>query len=167
MAVKGKGMTQGQAGASALGMIPPQVYLYVIGIPVVIGFAYFGIVRPILKKTGVIDTPESKEMDKINDSLWSGRYWSPLWYKNNGGKSITEQQAVSYANIIKDAVDGWGTDEEAIYGVFEQLGSKGNVSKVAESYSRIQGGESLSERLKSELDDEEQLTLASKITNYQ
>ena len=26
MAVKGKGKPQGQAGASALGMIPPQVY---------------------------------------------------------------------------------------------------------------------------------------------
>ena len=166
MAVKGKGMPQGQAGASALGMIPPQVYLYVIGIPVLVGVAYFGIVRPILKETGLIKTPESKEMDKVNDTLWGGKYWSPTWYKTNGGVSLSPQQAKEYAEEIGDGVNYfWGTDEEKIYGVFERLGSKGNISKVAESYNTIYG-ESLSERLKSELNDEEQLVIAEKITRF-
>jgi len=166
MAVKGKGMPQGQAGASALGMIPPQVYLYVIGIPVLVGVAYFGIVRPILKETGLIKTPESKEMDKVNDTLWGGKYWSPTWYKTNGGVSITPQQARDFAIRIREGVEYWlGTDEEKIYSVFESLGSKGNVSKVAESYN-ILYSESMSERLKSELDDEEQLVIAEKITRY-
>lgn len=156
----------GSGGGSMLGAVPPMVYVYVIGIPVVVGFAYFGIVRPILKKTGVLDTPESKEADKINDTMWSGAYWNPVWYKANGGVSINDSTAKIYAERLFDAVDGWGTNEEKIYGVFEALGSKGNISKVSEAYQRINDGESLMERLKAELDDDEALSLAQKISNY-
>lgn len=151
---------------SALGMIPPQVYIYIIGIPVLVGVAYFGVIRPILKKTGVIDTPESKEMDLVNDKLWVGGYWNPKWYVNNGGANIDDNMAKRYAETVYDAIWGWGTDEEAIYGVFERLGSKGNISKVAEAYGRLYSNSSLVEGIKGDLGDEEALTLASKIANY-
>lgn len=160
-------MQSNSSKASALGMIPPQVYLYVIGIPVVVGVAYFGVVRPILKSVGVFKTPESKEMEKVNDSMWVGKYWSPIWHTINGGVTLSDYQARNYAKTLYDATWGWGTDEEAIYGVFEQLGSKGNVSKVAEAYARSYDNASLMETLKSELDSEEALALAQKITNFQ
>lgn len=163
---KGSKIPMGGSTPSVGSMIPPQVYIYLIGIPVVVGVAYFGIIRPILKKTGVIESPEDKEVEKINDTMVMGKYWSPSWYKANGGVSISEQQAINEANALVEGVDYfWGTDEEKIWGVFERLGSKGNISKVSEAYARI-NNESLIERLKSELGDDDLMVIASKISNY-
>ena len=46
--------------SSALSIIPPQAWFYIIGIPVVIGGAYFLVARPVLKKLNVIKTKEDK-----------------------------------------------------------------------------------------------------------
>lgn len=42
--------------------------------------------------------------------------------------------AISYADILKKAIRGLGTDEEAIFSVFSRLDSKDNISEIALVY---------------------------------
>ena len=60
---------------------------------------------------------------------------------------------------------GWGTDEAKILGVFGSLGSKGNISKVAEAYN-IRHNADLLAHLEDELDTEDLLGIAQKISVY-
>lgn len=164
-----KGISKGQMVrtlASASGKIPPHVLAMIIGIPIAIGFMYFGVINPILKKTGLKDTAESKAEDKVLDLMLSGAYWSPRWYKENGGNDISLREAKDYAEQIEDAFGWVNDDEKSIYGVFEQLGSKGNISMVAEAYARINDGDSLISRMTSKLNDSELFRVAVIISNY-
>lgn len=157
-------MAKGKAGAvvGVMSAIPPHVYLIVLGLPI----AYFGVVRPILKKVGIIDTAESKQEDKIIDKLKKGKFWNPSWYQSHGGVTITDRVADQWAKKIKDSFGTWNDNEEQIYSVFSQLRSKGNVSKVAEAYYRLYSTDLITE-LDDRMGDDELMEIAIKITNYE
>jgi|TARA_R110000822_G_scaffold47109_4_gene125154 hypothetical protein len=157
--------------SSALSIIPPQAWFYIIGIPVVIGGAYFLVARPVLKKLNVIKTKE----DEIADNTWNTIKLQPFWtanyYKTYSGDTIDQTEASNYAKELNEAMKGggwdlgWGTDEAKILGVFGSLGSKGNISKVAEAYN-IRHNADLLAHLEDELDTEDLLGIAQKISVY-
>ena len=156
---------------SVLGSVPPKVWLYVIGIPLVIGTAYFGLVRPILRKLRVLETPEEKAIDKVNDLVIKQPFWSRSYYLtiNKGVKPLSETQSSDYAQqlwyAMKGGITGWGTDKNKIYGVFRNIGSKAGISQVAEKYYNTKQSDLLSD-LQSELNDDELAIVGQIISVY-
>ena len=160
---------------SALSMLPPQAWLYIIGVPIVVGSVYFLVVKPILKATNVLKDKDDEEIDKINDKVKKQPFWNGSWYKTYGGATLSDQDASMFAKKLIDAMGStsgwanpksWGTDEETIYGVFASLGSKGNISKVVEAYAISSNYKDLYTDLESELDNEDLNQVFQKISMY-
>jgi hypothetical protein len=145
-------------GGSALGNVPPKVWLYVIGIPVVLGASYFGVIRPVMKKLGVIKSEEDKTFEKVNDLVEKQPFWSRSYYLtiNNGKKPLTNTQAKFFSDELYNATrggwTGWGTDEEKIAGAIRNIGSKAGISQVAEKFWNTRQSDLLGV-LTDELDD--------------
>lgn len=167
----------GGGSPSVAGSIPPKVWLYIIGIPLVIGGGYFGVVRPILRKIGALKSPEDKAFDKVNDLTEKQPFWSRSYYLtiNNGVKPLTETQANHYANELYQSMKGgtwWnlgtglGTDENKLYGVFRNVGSKAGVSQVSEKYYNTRQSDLLSD-MKDELSPDYLSRVAQIISTYQ
>lgn len=162
----------GGGSPSVAGSIPPKVWLYIIGIPLVVGGAYFGVVRPILRKIGALQSPEDKAFDKVNDLTEKQPFWSRSYYLtiNNGVKPLTETQATHYANELyksmKGGFFGWGTDENKLWGVFRNIGSKAGISQVSEKYFNTKQSDLLSD-IKDELSPDYLSRVAQIISTYQ
>ncbi len=161
----------GTSQTSIAGSIPPKAWLYIVGIPLVIGGAYFGLVRPILRKIGALETPEDKAIEKVNDITFKQPFWSRSYYLtiNNGVKPLTETQSSDYSQqlwyAMKGGITGWGTDESKIYGVFRNIGSKAGISQVSEKYYNAKQSDLVAD-LQSELDAEELATISQIISVY-
>ena len=158
---------QGQGGGM-LGAIPPQAWFYIIGIPMMIGGVYLLVARPVLRKLNVLKTKEDEIAEKTWNEVRLQPFWTANYYKQYGGDTISSTEASNYAQTLYDAMKGgigWGTDEDAIYGVFSALGSKGNISKVAEAYN-IKFQSDLLNHLEGELATDEQMEVAVKISVY-
>ena len=128
--------------------------LYLLGTPIMLGLGYLFVINPLLKKLGLKPDAEDKELEKLREEVLVSPIWTPQFYQNNGGNTLTYNMAQVYAERLYDAMEGgwtgWGTDENAIAGVFNELGSTGNVSIVSEAYQEMYGG-SLINVLDSEL----------------
>ena len=159
----------GQQKVSPMSLIPPQAWFYIIGIPVVVGVGYFALYKPLMKKLGIMQSLEEKELEKINEDVEKQPFWAPTYYKNHGGATINNAESSAFAKTLYDATDGgwtgWGTDEDAIYGVFRVLGSKGNISKVSEAYF-IKYNDDLLANLKDELNTEDFGQVSQIISTY-
>ena len=157
-----------QGGGGMLGAIPPQAWFYIIGIPMVLGASYFLFMRPVLRKLNILKTNEDKLAEKIWKEVKLQPFWTANYYKSYGGDTISSQEASDYAKQLNTAMKGglgWGTNEEAIVGVFSALGSKGNISKVVEAYN-ISNQADLLAHLEDELSIEELNEIATKISIY-
>jgi len=157
-----------KAGAVA-SAIPPQAWLYIIGIPIALGGMYFLMYKPILRKLNIIKTDEDEASDKVWTEVKKQPYWDGNFYKQNGGNTLTPQEANDFATSLYKAMKGgflgMGTDEDAINGVFSALGSKGNISMVAEAYNLTRGGDLVS-ALDDELDEADRMAVVTKISTY-
>jgi len=146
----------------------------ILALPVVLGLGiYFGVYRPILQKMNVLKTKDDKETEKLVDDVKSQPFWTPNYYKQQGGHTISMMDATNYARTLDKAMHGWfngnvfgyGTDEDAIYGVFNALGTKGNISMVVEAYMSMYNVDLYAD-LASELSDTDMLEVAQKISLY-
>ena len=156
---------------------------YLIGTPLLLGGVYLVVVNPLLKRFGLKDSAQDKELDKVNDLVEAQAFWSPSWYKINGGNTISKSYANAYAKQLYCAMfsgywkgcgngflgigGGWGTDESAIGSVFNALGTKGNISLVSERYSQVYDSDLFTD-LKSELDEGTEFAdyVSKKISQY-
>jgi annexin-like protein len=68
-------------------------------------------------------------------------------------RAISTEQADSIARQLEDAMSGWGTDEEAIYGALSGRTAP-DITKIKESYQRL-FNEDLDAELRDELNDSE------------
>ena len=143
-----------QEGKGKIG-IPPSMMIYVIGIPLTLGLVYFGLVRPVMRKFKLIETPEDKALKKLNDDVKRQPFWSASWYKTFGGNTLTDYDAGVFAQKLIDAMGStswainpysWGTNETKINGVFSALGSKGNI--VVNFFNALSSGVSINLNLR-------------------
>ncbi len=149
---------------SVAGSIPLKVYLYVIGVPLLIGGGYFLVYKPLKKFITGRSGAEESAYDKVNDISTRQSWWGRSYYLsvNNGIKPLTESRAKFYADELHDGmhggVDWWdlglGSDEPQIYGTIRQIGSKAGISQVAEKYYNT-WHKDLLEDMRSELEPDE------------
>lgn len=127
----------------------------IISVVTIIGFliALF-VVYKILTGIGLIKTAKKKrsiaEQEAAVEMMRTDEYFDPAYFKSQKFKSIGSSAANLYAQQLRKAVRGAGTDEEMIYSVFGKLFNKVNVSEVAASYY-LQYGKSLQADLLNDL----------------
>ena len=112
-----------------------------IKIGVIVG-AYFLILKPILEKLGIKNTPEEDEAEKRGQQaqISPESAFSPTFYKTvKGAPLIKMAQAQQLASILNKSVSGslLGDDIGAIYNVFRRLQYKTQVSWLAKVYGDI------------------------------
>lgn len=111
---------------------------------VVLGIAYFGIIKPILNKFGLTSDKEDREAGNIKEDITRTQVLSDLYYKANKNKvTISSAKANTLALAIYDAKwGGWGgfsdKEEEAV-GAITQAGSLVNVSYMAYNFQKNYG----------------------------
>jgi len=101
------------------------------------------IVYKILAGVGLIKTPAKKRAEAEKGAavkmLRTDDYFDPLYIKTNNltgqFKSLGSNAPDVYARDIFMAIQGWGTNEEAIYSTFGKLHNKCNISEIAMSYN--------------------------------
>tara|TARA_R110002153_G_scaffold240474_8_gene395118 strand:+ start:1927 stop:2433 length:507 start_codon:yes stop_codon:yes gene_type:complete len=153
--------------SSGASMLPPQAWLFIVGVPIVL-FAGFYFRKKLLQKVGIFKTKEDEAGEETWNIIRKQPFWTNNYYKTYGGDTITSVESSEYAKNLYEAMKGglgWGTDEESIFGAFSSLGSKGNISKVAEAYN-IRYKADLLNHLEDELDTDDKLEVATKISMY-
>ena len=129
------------------------VAILVIVIAIVIIFKYKNIKNLILDKAA-----NQKLIDEANTTI------------KVEDISITQDQFHTYAQKLYKAMKGAGTDEKAIYEVFEAMNSRSDVQQLIKTFG-VKDGENLAEWLYDDLSagDIEHINaiLATKSINYQ
>jgi uncharacterized protein YpmB len=106
---------------------------YFIGILIILFIVY-----KILGATGLIKTAakkkEEKEEETAVEEIRTNDIFNPEYYFNKKFQSLGNQYITMYSNELRKAIQGLGTDEEAIFVVFGNLKNKCNVSELAAGY---------------------------------
>ena len=107
----------------------------VIGLTIV----YFGIVKPITNKLGLTRSREERQGDRAEERLSRKQIISPLLYKKNPElASITSGRASQLANDIWEGKGYVWDDEDKGVGGITSAGSHLNISRVADTFQRVQ-----------------------------
>jgi hypothetical protein len=107
---------------------------------------------------GLIKTGKKKKelaaREEAVAELRTADYFNPNYFKNKKFKSIGSGFANIYAQEIRKALKGLGTDEEFIFSTFGKLYNKINISEIAASYF-LQYNRDLAADLSDELTDKD------------
>jgi hypothetical protein len=117
--------------------IPETNKIMSIAILIGIVVALF-IIYKILAATGLIKTSAKKKEivlgEKSIAQLREDEYFDPKFFMGKKYKSLGYNTSMKYANMLRKALRGIGTDEETIYLVFGKLFNKINISEIAAAY---------------------------------
>lgn len=125
--------------------------------------------RAILQKLGIVQTASDQaaamETQAQMQQLSTGNYFDPDYWRTGGAGTLllTVGAAQNYAAILKNAKGILNDDESAVYGVFQSLKTRSQVSFLAMVFFQ-QYGQSMLGFLQSFLNESEMTTVA-KITN--
>ena len=97
-------------------------------------FIYFA-GRKVMQSFGLISDPtERQNLQKLENQ----NYFDPDWYKQFLSKGnpliLTESTSKQYSETIYNAMGIFNDNENAVYGVFEQLKTKSQVSWLAKKF---------------------------------
>jgi len=95
---------------------------------------YFG-GRKVLQSFGIIsDQTETRDLRELEtENYFNPNYWRQF---GAGALILTESDARRYSDTIKDAYGIFNDDENAIYGVFELLKTKSQISYLALKFNQ-------------------------------
>lgn len=142
--------------ANNKGMQYAIIGIAVLGVSVL---AYFGIIRPLLQVTGVVDDKTDKEADKKYEEQSKNEAWNPNYFQTrNSQLTITSTSASLIAKYINNSLHDLfiTTDSNAanVIANLEFIKSKADLSYVNWQYSKNHGLELLQD-LKNELNSAE------------
>jgi hypothetical protein len=111
--------------------------------------AYFGVLRPILKKVGIVKSAEDILVLNQSNVPNKDNPFSSAFYKYGGAGALLLKVSIAdqYADRIYNAMGYVYDDEAAVYSVFRSLKTQSQVSFLAERF-RIKYGVDLLEFLK-------------------
>lgn len=113
--------------------------------------------RKILENFGLIST---KQEQNALQQLIIDNYFNPnYWKQEPGALIITESYSRQLAEIIYDSYGYFNDDESAVYGVFELMKTKSQVSWLSMKFQQYYN-KSLLEYLRSFLNNEELAKIA-------
>ena len=105
---------------------------------IVVGLIVLFIIMRVLKRTGILGKSRRvvKKEDKAKSiqDLRSMEQFNPDYKLNKTFTPIGDNAADLYAETLRKAMKGIGTDEESIYSTFSKLKCKANISEVSARY---------------------------------
>ena len=104
---------------------------------VLLGFAYFGIISPVLKKLGFKKTKEEKEGLRDREKLGRKQVLSPsLWQKNKNRNTLSSSRANQLATQVFVGNKPWYTPDEEYksIGAIQETGSLVNLSYLSKVF---------------------------------
>lgn len=121
----------------------PEVTKFLVlgGVAIVIlGLAYFGIIKPILNKVGLTKDKDDRKGGRDEDKISRNQVFSPNLYRENRDKiSITSQQAFESATNIYNAKGTYWDNESLAVGGITGAGSLVNLSYISDKFNTIYG----------------------------
>lgn len=107
--------------------------------------AYFGFIKPILNKLGIIKTAQDRQTEQAienalsssTDNPFSVNYWKEISKRKGKIKVWSSSSNQSRAKQIYDAMGYFSDDEPAVIKVFKELPSKAHVSYFAEQFAKL------------------------------
>lgn len=108
-----------------------------------IGAAYFLVVKPILLKLGVTKTAQEQkaaaaivkeDLSSNIDSPFSGAPYLKKFPKGTKYLTLTGASARSLANSIRKSMTNFGDNEQRVIGIFKQLKSKSQVAILSKEF---------------------------------
>jgi len=145
-----------------------KIFLIAIGVPLLVGFAYFGVVRPILRKLNIVDTKEEKKGLKSLLKISTKQVLSPQFYIENKNKvTISSSIANTLATQVYEGkyggCGGFCDDETKGVGAITSAGSKVNISYIAYQFNILYGA-SMESYLETYLEPENWITIENYIS---
>jgi len=121
-----------------------QYIVYGVVAVLVLGVAYFGIIKPILNGLGITKDKNDRDAEDVKENVTQSQVLSDLYYKSNPSKvTISTSKANASAQDIYDAKwGGWGgfSDKESqAVGAITSAGSLVNVSYIAYLFQKNYG----------------------------
>ena len=86
-------------------------------------------------------------------NIWNSSFMILIDNKNRNIKKLTSQELNRYSELMREAVDGWGTNEGELKSVFEQISSKYEIAQLNKYYGQ-KYGETMKEAVDSDLEDD-------------
>lgn len=103
-------------------------------IPIVAGIIILLVLDKILKAFGIKKSKKELDREESVVDLTTEKAFDPYYHKGKTFKPLGMNQSIIYADLLRKAVRGWGTDEDQIYSVFGQLDNKTQISEIADQY---------------------------------
>lgn len=136
--------------------------------------AYFGVIRPILKRTGIVKSAEEsrkeREFEKADEEAagaGTGSPWNPNFYKSRrGAVLLPASTAATYAKQIFDAYGWFNDDEDAVYRVFSAMKYKTQLSQLADVFAARYSAD-LYNYIRDFFNDDEMKIVLNKVAKYQ
>ena len=117
-----------------------KTIVYGVVVLTALGLVYFGIVKPILNKTGITDDADDRKGNRAEGRLGRRQVISPTLYKNNPSlATITSGRANQLASQIYEGKGVMWDDEDMGVGGITGAGTKVNVSRVADQFQKTYG----------------------------
>jgi len=100
--------------------------------------AYFGVLKPILQKLGIVQTKEDVLVNNQSNLPNSENPFSPVFYKKAGAGALLLKKdfANQLAKRIYNAMGYISDDESEVYSVFRLLKSQSQVSFLADVFQQ-------------------------------
>lgn len=132
---------------------------YIVALLLILFFVYkilagFGIVKTAKKKR------EQAAEEKAITDLRGVKQFTPEILPDGQGYKGLSAEAQIYAETLRKAIRGLGTDEEAIYSIFSRLQSKRDLTEISTAYTARYNRDLLSDLL-NDLTDKEKAKLMS------
>lgn len=86
-----------------------------------------------IKKAGEWFKPDIKDIDPATAD------WLNDQIKINDPPTIQPETAKRYADVLRNAVAGWGTDEDAVYDVLNLLRNKSDFYTIMRFFGTVEG----------------------------
>jgi len=86
-------------------------------------------------------------------NIWNSSFMILIDNENRNIKKLTPQELNRYAEQMREAVDGWGTNEGELKSVFEQISSKYEIAQLNKYYGQ-KYGETMKEAVDYDLEDD-------------
>lgn len=107
--------------------------------------AYFGLIRPILRKTGVVTSPQATKLNNLQKAPVTQNYFSPYYYDNvfqtiTGAIKVPNSAKLNFLYNQLDKAFGYVyDDEDSIKGVFASLPTKMEVGALSKYVYKTKG----------------------------
>jgi hypothetical protein len=134
----------------------------VVGL-VVVGLAYFGVIKPILNAIGLTSSKEDRDAQQDEEKLSRKQVLSPLLYRDNKSKiTLSSGSANQSAYNIYIAKGTFYDDESLAVGSITSAGTLVNISYIADVFADNYGS-SLETYLESFLENSDWNTIENYI----